>query len=104
MEHNDKPMSPPDGPTGTDGGDRSKTAIPQAHRPRVSVVIPTLNETTTIAESVGRVQAQRAEEIVVVDAANQDGTTEIASQASARVLISPQKRAVQQNLGTSETS
>jgi rSAM/selenodomain-associated transferase 2 len=70
----------------------------------VSVVIPTLNEATTIVAALGRLARQRPDEVVVVDAASPDGTAALAASAGARVLAAPRGRGVQQNRGAAATS
>ena len=73
-------------------------------KPRVSVVIPTLNEATTIAPCLDQLAAQKPFEIIVADADSPDGTAAIAKECGARVVRSPRGRGVQQNLGASATS
>src|SRR4051812_40146933 len=71
---------------------------------RVSVVIPTLDESTTIVESLDRLAGQGADEVVVVDASSADGTAALARGAGVRVVESPRGRGVQQNRGAAATS
>ncbi|CAN5908873.1 TIGR04283 family arsenosugar biosynthesis glycosyltransferase [soil metagenome] len=70
----------------------------------VSVIIPTLNEATTISECLGRLAGQGADEVIVVDASSPDGTATLAESAGARVLPSPRGRGIQQNQGASVAS
>jgi len=70
---------------------RSDTA-----RTRVSVVIPCLNESDSIVESVESVRAALttaglAGEVVVVDNGSDDGSAELAEQAGARVIREPRR-------------
>lgn len=72
----------------------------ERHRsPRISVIIPALNE----AKHVGRAieSALRAEgvEVVVVDGGSDDGTLQMARAAGARVISAPAGRARQMNAG-----
>jgi rSAM/selenodomain-associated transferase 2 len=66
---------------------------------RLSVVIPTLEEATTISSCLEHLESQGADEVIVVDADSPDGTAELAASAGARVLRSPRGRGVQQNRG-----
>jgi len=69
-------------------------------RPYISVIIPALNESTNIKETIHRAQGVDAE-IIVVDGGSTDDTVKQATKAAARVEISPPGRAVQQNWGAS---
>jgi rSAM/selenodomain-associated transferase 2/rSAM/selenodomain-associated transferase 1 len=67
--------------------------------PRISVVIPTLNEAATISETVRRAQNARNVEVIVVDGGSRDDTTEIAGRLGALVLAAEASRARQMNVG-----
>ncbi|MEN8759181.1 MAG: TIGR04283 family arsenosugar biosynthesis glycosyltransferase [Desulfobacterales bacterium] len=67
--------------------------------PRISVVIPTLNEAANISETVRRVQSARNVEVIVVDGGSRDDTTEIAGRLGALVLAAKASRARQMNVG-----
>jgi glycosyltransferase involved in cell wall biosynthesis len=60
-------------------------------RPRISVVIPALNEEETIAGVVRSVARQRVDEIIVVDNGSTDATSEQAQSAGARVVKEPRR-------------
>jgi hypothetical protein len=67
--------------------------------PRISVVIPTLNEAANIKETVRLAQNARNVEVVVVDGGSRDDTTEIAGRLGALVLAAEASRARQMNVG-----
>jgi rSAM/selenodomain-associated transferase 2 len=70
------------------------------HIPMLSVIIPTLNEARTLPVTLAALRGQASHEILVVDAGSQDRTAQIARNAGARVLQSPQRqRSAQLNLG-----
>jgi rSAM/selenodomain-associated transferase 2 len=71
---------------------------------RVSVVIPTLNEATTIVSALSSLADQGADEVVVADASSPDGTAALACRWGATVVDSPRGRGVQQNRGAAVTS
>jgi rSAM/selenodomain-associated transferase 2 len=71
---------------------------------RVSVVIPTYQEATTILACLSRLAAQGADEVVVADGCSSDGTAELAKRHGARVITAPLGRGTQQNLGAAATS
>ena len=67
-------------------------------RPYLSVIIPALDEAGNIKEAVRHALCRDAE-VMVVDGGSRDATGEAALRAGARLLQSPQGRAVQQNRG-----
>lgn len=77
------------------------SALPSSivgRRPYLSVVIPALNEASTIEASI---QSARCDdcEIIVVDGGSKDRTAVHAQTAGARVIPAPMGRALQQNRG-----
>ena len=64
---------------------KGKTAVKHESRPRVCVVIPALNEETTIADVV-RGALLFADEVIVVDDGSVDRTAELARRAGAHVV------------------
>ena len=60
-------------------------------RPRVAVVIPTLNEEAPIGEVVGAVPRDVVDEIIVADSGSTDRTVERARAAGARVVVERQR-------------
>jgi glycosyltransferase involved in cell wall biosynthesis len=56
------------------------------HKPRVTVVIPTRNESASIGLVLADLPASIVTEVIVVDANSTDGTPDIAAAAGARVI------------------
>ena len=54
--------------------------------PRVSIVIPTLNEAGTIGDVIGELPRAFADDVIVADGGSTDGTQTIARAAGARVI------------------
>lgn len=69
----------------------------------VSVIIPTLNEESCIAETLSLVRAQEPHEIIVVDGGSSDATLRLVNAAD-KVLKGPRGRALQMNLGANQAS
>ena len=70
----------------------------------VSVVIPTLGEEATIAETVRCAIAGGAGEVIVSDGGSCDRTAEIARRAGARVIAAERGRARQMNAGAAHAT
>ncbi len=68
---------------------------------KLSVVIPTWNESTNLGATLAALPA--GTEVVVVDGGSDDGTTEIARRSGARVVACEPGRARQMNRGARET-
>jgi rSAM/selenodomain-associated transferase 2 len=66
---------------------------------KISVIIPTLNEESCVAETLQSLRRQNPEEIIVVDGGSTDATRKIAALYADRVLEGPRGRAIQMNLG-----
>lgn len=66
---------------------------------RISVIIPTLNEATSIARTVAGVREAGACEVVVVDGGSGDGTFGIVTSLADIALSAPRGRASQMNAG-----
>jgi len=58
---------------------------------RVSVVIPTYNEASSIARVLEEIPLSLVTEVLVVDAGSVDGTREIAGAHGARVIVEPRR-------------
>src|SRR5437867_9810630 len=69
--------------------------------PRLTIVIPALNEGSVIAELVASLAPLRVRgvEVVVVDGGSTDGTAEAAGPGADRVIVAPCGRARQRNAG-----
>jgi rSAM/selenodomain-associated transferase 2 len=69
--------------------------------PRISIIIPALNEAAAIGATLAPLQPLRGRghEVVVVDGGSVDGTPEIARPMADQVIASPRGRAAQQNAG-----
>ena len=65
----------------------------------VSVVMPTLNEAGTIAQTLAQVRQAGECQTIVVDGGSRDGTSEVARLQADVVLSSPRGRARQMNAG-----
>ncbi len=65
----------------------------------VSVIIPTWNEESCLAETLLLLRQQQPQQIIVVDGGSSDATCRIAATAADLLLHSPRGRAVQMNLG-----
>lgn len=60
-------------------------------KPRVSLIVPTLNEEHTIVDVIGEVPSGAVDEIIVADSGSNDRTVERARLAGARVVIENQR-------------
>ena len=69
--------------------------------PSITVVVPTLDEAGTLAQSLLPLQSERGRdvEVIVVDGGSRDGTRRIADPLCDRVLHAPRGRARQMNAG-----
>ncbi len=71
----------------------------------VSIIIPTLNEETTIVPTLRRVHQQKGPiEILVVDGGSTDHTRSVARTHDATVLQAPRGRASQMNCGANQST
>jgi rSAM/selenodomain-associated transferase 2 len=66
----------------------------------ISIIIPTLNESTTIRQAADSLAGLRGEfEVIVADGGSTDGTVEIARECGLCVITSPRGRGQQMNAG-----
>ncbi len=94
----------PDVDTAADLPDAQATldAAELGPQPRVSVVIPTLDDADHVAAAIESARAAGAHEVIVADGGSLDGTRETAVAAGARVVDAPRGRAVQMDAGAAE--
>lgn len=71
---------------------------------KISVIIPVLNEASTIARTIATARVAADIEIIVVDGGSRDGTVEAAESLGVRVLQTPPGRAMQMNSGAREAA
>ena len=69
---------------------------------KVSVIIPTLNESSGLANTIAKMRENSPCEILVGDGGSDDGTLAIARQSGARVIHSQRGRARQMNAAANE--
>jgi rSAM/selenodomain-associated transferase 2 len=69
----------------------------------VSVIIPTLNEESCLAETLAALRLQGPREVIVADGGSSDGTRQAAAGAD-RFLDAPRGRAAQMNAGAAVAS
>ena len=80
-------------------GPRNRGRQPGPPAVQLSVIIPTLNEASRIAEAIERAAALAPYEIIVADGGSSDSTVQIARQQGQQVVVSEPGRGVQQNAG-----
>jgi rSAM/selenodomain-associated transferase 2 len=69
---------------------------------KVSVIIPTFNESTVLCETLTRLRQNQPFEIIIGDGGSQDDTIDIARQCEVTVIPSPCGRAAQMNAAARE--
>ena len=79
-----------------------ETALENQGENRLSVIIPALNESGSITETITHLQKSKKVEIVVVDGGSRDNTVELARSLGTRVLLTEASKAVQMNAGAAE--
>ncbi len=71
---------------------------------RISVIIPTINESELVGAAIQSARRCGTSEIIVVDGGSRDETRHVAREHGAKVLVSDPGRAVQQNAGAAAAS
>lgn len=71
---------------------------------RISVIIPTLNEESCLAETLQLLRLHNPHEIIVADGGSTDATCWIAKSEAVRLVRAPPGRAAQMNAGAAEAS
>ena len=77
----------------------SQTADGGPAAPRISVIVPTLNEQACLAATLAAVALAAGDELIVVDAGSIDGTPDIARRYTSQFYQGPRGRAKQMNYG-----
>ena len=67
--------------------------------PRISVIVPTLNEQACLAATLDAVALASGDELIIVDAGSADATPDIARRYTRRFYQGPRGRAQQMNVG-----
>jgi rSAM/selenodomain-associated transferase 2 len=75
-------------------------------RCRLSIIVPTLNESSQIEQCLNKLQVlrQQGHEIIVVDGGSIDNTVSLAKSLSDKVIHSKKSRAIQMNAGAAIAS
>lgn len=83
------------------GDSTTSSASRAAHAPRISIIVPTLNEADEIAAALAALAPLRGRghEVIVVDGGSSDGTPDLARGGADRVVSAARGRASQMNAG-----
>ncbi len=73
--------------------------MPEIPNLKISIIIPVLNEASTIAPIISTALQAENVEIIVADGGSSDGTVEIAQSLGVRVISTAARRATQMNAG-----
>ncbi|MEB3339742.1 TIGR04283 family arsenosugar biosynthesis glycosyltransferase [Okeania sp.] len=65
----------------------------------ISIIIPVLNEVSTISQTISTAQTGKNVEIIVVDGGSNDGTPELVKSLDVKLISSLSGRSIQMNLG-----
>ncbi|KMP10999.1 glycosyl transferase family 2, partial [Candidatus Nitromaritima sp. SCGC AAA799-A02] len=71
---------------------------------KISVIVPTLNESLILGETLAGIARLNPHEVIVVDGGSADMTVSIARRMATRVIESPKGRARQMNAGAREAT
>lgn len=82
----------------------SRTAVHPPVKPRLSIIIPTLNEEICLYETLSLIREQPDAEVIVADGGSVDHTCAIAGVCGARIVRSAPGRAIQMNAGAAVAS
>lgn len=79
-------------------------AVELAAMPRISVIVPTLNESANLGLALASTARGWSVEVIVVDGGSDDGTADVARLCGARVMSAARGRARQMNAGAATAS
>jgi glycosyltransferase involved in cell wall biosynthesis len=65
----------------------------------ISIVIPTLDEATSLAQTLIAARERGAGELIVADGESRDATRDVAARLADAVVLAPRGRAAQMNAG-----
>ena len=71
---------------------------------KISIIIPTLNESQNIKATLASTRMSNNVEVVVVDAGSEDNTVEIVESLGVKVITGDKNRARQMNIGAMNAS
>lgn len=80
------------------------SSVSDNSRPRISVIMPALNEAEEIASALSCVENVPDVEVIVVDGGSEDGTQDIVRSRGVTILSGPPNRARQMNMGVEAAS
>lgn len=66
---------------------------------RISIVVPTLDEATSLAQTLIAARERGGGELIVADGGSRDATRDVAASLADRVVLAPRGRAAQMNAG-----
>lgn len=74
--------------------------------PKISIIVPALNEAQSITHILGDLAAARAagHELILVDGGSSDATPDLGSSLADRLVVAPRGRATQMNAGAAQAT